>query len=143
MTHKEKILKLFRENEGKEINHRRIIDSEPAGLGISEYSGRITDLREDFGCTCSESQFGCTAKEHIVNTKKNYYRYESSLPQRKPNFEAFHMPQKNDLPDDLHQLRVMWTKAQKCGDQILMRRITAKEYGMDDELTKSVRDALL
>lgn len=69
-THKQKILALFKENEGHEINHRRIV----VDLGISEYTGRITDLRRDFGCTHGEGT-PCTSDEHIINTRKNYYKY--------------------------------------------------------------------
>lgn len=74
-THKQRLYDFFKAFEGQEVNHRRIIDRHPTGLGITEYSGRISDLRKNFGCTCGENKSTCTANEHIINTRKNYYKY--------------------------------------------------------------------
>lgn len=144
MTHVEKIYNLFKENVGKEINHRLIIDSEPRGLGISEYTGRIKDLRKRFGCTCAESTLSCLAKEHIVNTRTNYYRYESSVLKRKPIYTVFNSQPRNDLPNQIDELTVALTEAEIKNDQIKVRRIRAKLIALEGfDLQSKVQQALL
>lgn len=71
MTHVQKMYQYFKQHEGQEVNHRVFI----VDLVISEYTGRMTDLRRKLGCTCSESQTLCSAFEHVRNTRKNYYMY--------------------------------------------------------------------
>lgn len=71
MTDAERVSTYFRNSEGRIVNHREIIE----GLRISEYSGRIVDVRRDWGCTCGQNKNTCDAIEHIVNVKRGYYRY--------------------------------------------------------------------
>ncbi len=83
MTDTQRVLKLFRENPNMELNHRIIV----VEMGISEYSGRITNAREELGCTCGKDKDACTASEHIVNTRKGFYKFVTSVEVIKPREE--------------------------------------------------------
>lgn len=108
-THKQRIYQFLKAHEGKEFNHRKIIDSPPIGLGISEYSGRLTDIREDIGCTCGKDRDTCTATEHIINVRKNFYKYINSR-MVKPVAEPPEPIDIGEVKRKLHRLRVEWTK---------------------------------
>lgn len=60
-----------RNTGGREFHFNEIV----RGLNIIEYSGRISDVRKKFDCTCGQDKRTCTAIEHIQNTRKCYYRY--------------------------------------------------------------------
>lgn len=71
MTDRDRLLAFLKANKGREINAFTEIVN---GLHILEYTGRLTDCRKKIGCTCASGLF-CSAKEHIVNTRKGYYKY--------------------------------------------------------------------
>lgn len=71
MTDVERVENYLRGTQGAEFNHRRIVDD----MRITEYSGRISDVRRKWGCTCGQDKTTCMAIEHVQNTRKGYYRY--------------------------------------------------------------------
>ena len=71
MTDVQRVEAFLRGTQGAEFNHRRIVDD----MHITEYSGRISDVRKLWGCTCGQDKTRCTSIEHIQNTRKGYYRY--------------------------------------------------------------------
>lgn len=113
MTSKERIYAYLKTLEGREFSHRKIIDSAPMGLGISEYSGRFSDLRKDFGCTCGEDPTTCTATEHILNTRKNFYKYISGAPKAERTYEYREMPTESDVKAKLNDLRAKYRDIQE------------------------------
>jgi len=114
MTDAERVLQLFRNFSNIEINHRKIVDD----LRISEYTGRIVDAREVLGCTCGKDKDTCTAREHIVNTRKGYYKFVTPT---KP-FTPPEAP-KLSVEDQLEKLRDQYREAKKRGDEVKMRMI--------------------
>ena len=114
MTDVERVLQLFRQYANLEFNHRKIVDD----LRISEYTGRITDAREVLGCTCGKDKDTCTAREHIVNTRKGYYKFITPV---KP-FTPPEAP-KLSVEDQLEKLRDQYRDARKNGDELKMKMI--------------------
>lgn len=114
MTDVERVLQLFRNFANIEINHRKIVDD----LRISEYTGRIVDTREVLGCTCGKDKDACTAREHIVNTRKGYYKFITPV-------EPFTPPEtpKLSVEDELEKLRDQYREAKKNGDELKMKMI--------------------
>lgn len=87
MTDAQRILALFRHSNGRLITSGEMVAGQFYGKKpIIEYTGRITDARNELGCTCGQDQSTCKAQEHIRNVKQNYYQYVSSLP-KKPKLE--------------------------------------------------------
>lgn len=87
MIDRDRILALFRHSGGRLITSGEMVAGQFYGKKpIIEYTGRITDARNELGCTCGQDQSTCKAQEHIRNVKQNYYQYVSSLP-KKPKLE--------------------------------------------------------
>lgn len=118
MTHKNRILKLFRNSGGRLISSSELVMGEYYGTKkIIEYTGRITDARRELGCTCGENKHTCQAQEHIVNVKTNWYQYQSSLPQKEvviPEREKTMVTYTTD--QQLKKLREQWRQAKLTGD---------------------------
>lgn len=114
MTDCERVLQLFRNFANIEINHRRIVDD----LRISEYTGRIVDAREVLGCTCGKDKDTCTAREHIVNTRKGYYKFITPVKPFIPPIETLIDPEVQ-----LEKLRNQYREARKNGDELKMKMI--------------------
>lgn len=118
MTHKNRILKLFRNSGGRLISSSELVMGEYYGTKkIIEYTGRITDARKELGCTCGENKHTCQAQEHIVNVKTNWYQYQSSLPQKEvviPEREKTMVTYTTD--QQLKKLREQWRQAKLTGD---------------------------
>lgn len=112
MTDVERVLRLFRDHTNIEINHRMIVDD----LHISEYTGRITDARDKLGCTCGRDKKSCTALEHIVNTRKGYYRFVSKTPVWKPAPVVVTL----GVDQQLAKLRQQYKQAKARGDEVQM-----------------------
>lgn len=140
MTHKQRIYAFLKAHEGREFNHRMIIDSSPRGLGISEYSGRFADIREDIGCTCGKDQNSCTATEHIINTRKNYYKYvndKMSKPIEQP--EPVNVA---EVKRKLARLRVEWTRNVEKRP-IIEIQAKALKNSLEESFVREVEKALL
>ena len=137
MTDCERVLQLFRNFANIEINHRRIVDD----LRISEYTGRIVDAREVLGCTCGKDKDTCAAREHIVNTRKGYYKFITPV---KP-FTPPEAP-KLSVEDQLEKLRDQYREARKNGDELKMKmilRLVENIKKAKPSFEKLVQDALL
>jgi len=91
-----RILDYFRSRPDEEINayNELVVNN----LHILEYTGRISDARKQIGCNCGRGNPKlCSAKEHIINTRKGYYKYvlegrakgETSKSRPSPSFEIF------------------------------------------------------
>jgi hypothetical protein len=79
MSDVDRVLKLFRQSNGRLISSSEIVDAKfDNGKRIIEYSGRITDARERMGCSCGKDPKSCYSYEHIVNVKTNWYQYRSN-----------------------------------------------------------------
>ena len=114
MTDTLRVLQLFRQYANLEFNHRKIVDD----LRISEYTGRIVDAREVLGCTCGKDKNTCTAREHIVNTRKGYYKFITPVKPFVPPMETLIDPEVQ-----LEKLRDQYREARKNGDQWKMEQI--------------------
>ncbi len=70
-----RLLAFFRNNPNREINaYVEIVGVD--GLRILEYTGRTADARKMIDCHCAKTDpLPCRAKEHIINTRKGYYKY--------------------------------------------------------------------
>jgi hypothetical protein len=80
MTDAQRILQLFRTSQGRRISCAELVEGNYFGSKkIIEYSGRITDARKIIGCSCGKDPNACTASEHILNIKRNWYQYRGSL----------------------------------------------------------------
>lgn len=70
----QRILEYFRSRPDQEINayNELVVNN----LHILEYTGRISDARKQIGCNCGRGNPKlCSAGEHIINTRKGYYKY--------------------------------------------------------------------
>lgn len=114
MTDVNRVIQLFKDNPNREINHRRIVDD----LRISEYTGRITDAREILGCTCGKDKTTCQSTEHIVNTRKGYYKFITPVKPFVPPVETTIDPQRQ-----LERLREQYREAKKNNDTQSMKMI--------------------
>lgn len=120
MTDKQRLLGFFRSNSNREVNaYTEIVG--PEGLRILEYSGRISELREDLGCTCGKEPLYCQAQEHILNTRKGYYKFIT------------HEIEKPSVSVDLQSLQARrellakaWVKAKAEGDTKSLSLIEAR-----------------
>lgn len=123
MTNKNRILALFRNSNGRLISSTELVMGEYYGTKkIIEYTGRIKDARDEIGCTCGENKHTCTAQEHIVNVKTNWYQYQSSLPKR----EVVGLQRESIMlstEDQLAKLRDQYRKAREQGDEVRMEMI--------------------
>lgn len=114
MTDTQRVLQLFKDHANQEINHRMIVD----GLRISEYTGRITDARVELNCTCGKDKTTCTAREHIINTRKGYYKFVT--PVAPP---VLPVEKKLDPEEQLEKMREQYREAKKNNDQRRMNMI--------------------
>lgn len=137
MTDTLRVLQLFRQYANLEFNHRKIVDD----LRISEYTGRITDAREVLGCTCGKDKDACTAREHIVNTRKGYYKFITPVKPFVPPMETLIDPEVQ-----LEKLRNQYREARKNGDQWKMEQIlkfVERIKKAEPSFASLVQDALL
>lgn len=137
MTDVERVLQLFRQYANLEFNHRKIVDD----LRISEYTGRITDAREVLGCTCGKDKNTCAAREHIVNTRKGYYKFITPVKPFIPPMETLIDPEVQ-----LEKLRNQYREARKNGDQWKMEQIlkmVERIKKAEPSFEKLVQDTLL
>lgn len=137
MTDVERVLQLFRQYANLEFNHRKIVDD----LRISEYTGRITDAREVLGCTCGKDKDTCTAREHIVNTRKGYYKFVTPVKPFIPPAETLIDPEVQ-----LEKLRGQYREARKNGDELKMKmilRLVENIKKAEPSFEKLVQDTLL
>jgi len=137
MTDTLRVLQLFRQYANLEFNHRKIVDD----LRISEYTGRITDAREVLGCTCGKDKSTCTAREHIVNTRKGYYKFITPVKPFVPPVETLIDPEVQ-----LEKLRNQYREARKNGDQWKMEQIlkfVERIKKAEPSFTSLVQDTLL
>ena len=107
MTHADIVEKLFRSSLGRNVNLHEIL-----AKGIVEYSGRITDVRKRWNCTCGKDSATCTASEHIVNVKTGWYRYIGKFREVDvvhTNFDT--NSRKQSLQQRIEGLRKQWKDA--------------------------------
>lgn len=132
MTDRERVLALFRNSNGILISSSMLIDGQYYGTKrIIEYTGRIKDARNEIGCTCGKDQRLCTAQEHIINVKTNWYRYVSSKT-------------KQSNKPELIKTRPLQGDSKKKWEQIgAYLRGEAPKPVQEYSLTESVQEALL
>lgn len=120
MTDKDRLLQFFRSNPNREVNaYLEIVG--PEGLRILEYTGRISDVREDLGCTCGQDQNSCTASEHIQNTRKGYYRFVTKFIEKRPVSVPL-----AELEAKRQALRAKYVEARANKDEMGMKIIEAQ-----------------
>lgn len=137
MTDTQKVLKLFRENPNKELNHRIIV----VDMGISEYTGRIRNARVELGCTCGEDKATCTAPEHIVNTRKGFYKFVTSMDVVKPRQEQIMVTLK-ELKQRRESLVEEYLEAKKRGDQMHMKIVEIRGKAIKNAIEQQERAEL-
>lgn len=147
MSDVDRVLKLFRQSNGRLISSSEIVDARfDNGKRIIEYSGRITDARERMGCSCGKDPKSCYSQEHIVNVKTNWYQYRSS---RKV---AEVIPTLQLRPDYMKQREKLREQYRKETD--LFKKEIIKQKGLaisalidkqkqEDEFVESIGKALL
>lgn len=142
----QKILEYFRRNPNKEIN--AYLDIVTNGLRILEYSGRISGARDIIDCHCAKGDpIDCTSTEHILNTKKGYYKYITNMTPPKVEPKQFRVSN-SDLETRLENLRVEYRSASETKRKLLeisARRIKEMiaENNSINNLTESVQKELL
>lgn len=123
MNDTQRVIALFRASKGKMITNHEIIRGQFYGIKpILEYTGRISEARKEFGCTCGQDKDTCTASEHIISVGDNKFIYKSQQTnelkkqeETKPVFIDI-----NELKTKLLQLRSQY-KSLKESDP--MRRV--------------------
>lgn len=121
MTDTQRVLKLFRENPSMELNHRIIV----VEMGISEYTGRLKNARDMIGCTCGTDKDTCSASEHIINTRKGFYKYVSDRITEviEPKGTMVNL---EELKQKRLELVKKYKQAKSSGNQFQMRLIEAQ-----------------
>lgn len=66
-----RVEEFFRNSKGRLVDLKEIT----VGMDITEYSGRISNVRTKWSCTCGQNKLTCEAVEHIKNIRKCKYRY--------------------------------------------------------------------
>lgn len=135
MTDKQRLLAYFKSKPNTEVN--AYLEIVASGLRILEYSGRISDIRKDLGCTCGEDQNTCTSREHIRNTRKGFYKFVTG----QEEIGEVYMIKFEDLEKRRQKLARQYVEAREKGDEGLMRLIEvqgrAVRRAMDLESTKA------
>lgn len=135
MTDKQRLLEYFKSKPNTEVNaYTEIVGVE--GLRILEYSGRISDLREDLGCTCGKDPAECTASEHILNTRKGYYKFVTFM---QPVWQSVD-PQ--TLEEKLEALRIAYKNAPDSEKPLIKVRGLALKRSQDKAIKDQVKSAL-
>lgn len=119
---RQRLLSYLRANEGREINAFTEIVN---GLKILEYTGRLTDCRKMIGCTCASNIF-CTSQEHIVNTRKGYYKYigiKNNKKDKKYRNEEDFMVSMDEMKQKREELIKKYRAAKAKGDEAMMKII--------------------
>jgi len=120
MTDKQRLLGFFRSNPNREVDaYTEIVGVD--GLRILEYTGRISDVRKDLGCTCGEEPLYCQATEHIINTRKGYYKFVTKEVE-KPAVEV----DLATLQARRELLAKAWVKAKADGDKVTLAIIEGR-----------------
>lgn len=115
-----------RNTGGREFHFNEIV----RGLNIVEYSGRISNVRTLFECTCGKDKKTCTAIEHIQNTRKCYYRYlcrkiayEAEI---KPSQIVRQQPVLPEKPEMNEEARARW---EAIGALLKKPKLPVRNYG--------------
>lgn len=78
MNDTQRVMSLFRASKGRMITNHEIIRGQFYGVKpVLEYTGRISDVRKIFECSCGQDKDTCTASEHIISIGDNKFVYKS------------------------------------------------------------------
>ena len=78
MNDTQRVMSLFRASKGRMITNHEIIRGQFYGVKpVLEYTGRISDVRKIFECSCGQDKDACTASEHIISVGNNKFIYKS------------------------------------------------------------------
>ena len=78
MNDTQRVMSLFRASKGRMITNHEIIRGQFYGVKpVLEYTGRISDVRKIFDCSCGKDKDSCTASEHIISVGDNKFIYKS------------------------------------------------------------------
>lgn len=113
---RQRLLNYLKANEGREVNAFIEIVN---GLKILEYTGRLTDCRKMIGCTCS-SGLTCTSQEHIINTRKGYYKY---IGIKNDKDEEDFMVSMDEMQQKREELVKKYREAKAKDDKVMMKII--------------------
>jgi hypothetical protein len=126
MTDAQRILQLFRTSQGRRISCAELVEGNYFGSKkIIEYSGRITDARKIIGCSCGKDPNACTASEHILNIKRNWYQYRGSLDVVEVRKEQI-MVSVEELEQKRNELATAYREARANGDATRMKILEAR-----------------
>ncbi len=147
MSDVDRVLKLFRQSNGRLISSSEIVDAKfDNGKRIIEYSGRITNARERIKCSCGKDPKSCYSNEHIVNVKTNWYQYRSSrkvaevIPtlQLKPDYSK----QREELLEEYRRETDLFKKEIIKQKGLAVAALINKQK-QEDEFVESIGKALL
>lgn len=120
----ERVLSFFQNHPNEERSHREIV----VGMGISAYTERIGDARKIIGCTCQIDAQECEATEHIINTRKGYYKFITSY-----QFASYANVQIKDIENRLAALREAWKRERNSiKRQIIEARAKSLQLALAD-----------
>jgi hypothetical protein len=126
MTDAQRVLQLFKTSQGRRISCAELVEGNYFGSKkIIEYSGRITDARKIIGCSCGKDPNACTASEHILNIKRNWYQYRGSLDVVEVRKEQI-MVSVEELEQKRNELATAYREARANGDATRMKILEAR-----------------
>lgn len=133
MTDKQRLLEYFKTKPNTEVN--AYLEIVASGLRILEYSGRISDIREDLGCTCGKDPAECTASEHILNTRKGYYKFVTYEP-------VWQSVDPVTLEEKLEDLRIAYKNAPDSEKPLIKARGLALKRSQEKVIKDQIRETL-
>lgn len=143
MIDRDRLLAYFRDHPNQEICCTTLVEGDYYGTKkIIEYTGRIKNARDFLGCTCGEEPLYCQADEHIINTRKGYYKFVTQvvevkeLPPFFANRTAILQAKRDSLAKD-------WMEANRSGDEVKRKIIETVGKRIRRDLDMSIiEDAL-
>jgi hypothetical protein len=143
MTDAKRILALFRQRPNTEICCTELVMGQFFGTKkIIEYTGRLKNARDILGCTCGEDKNSCTASEHIVNTRKGFYKFITQVEVVKPREEQV-VVNLQELKQRREALRDEYREAKAKGDQMHMKIVEIRGKAIKNAIEQEERSKLI
>lgn len=143
MTDANRLLAFFRDNPNRDVCCTQLVAGEFYGhKKIIEYTGRLKDARDILGCTCGKDKNSCTASEHIINTRKGFYKFVTSVEVIKPREEQI-MVTLDELKQRRKALVSEYLEAKKKGDEMHMRIVEIRGKAIKNAIEQQERAELI
>lgn len=138
MTDTERVQQLFEHSGGRIITPMEIITL----VKTVEYTGRISNAREDWNCTCGQDPDSCTAKKHIINIGKNKYVFKGEAaprPAQRPQYDE--IPDITEIESKYNALKAKYRQIKSVHD-VRPTRATELELRIIEVQGKALRKSL-